>query len=114
MSVRPTISVTMLLVVVPQMPKMYSTPSARSVSRTAWPAFICAMQCLRMNRLLQFEYQGVDQHQQDREVSDREHRHVLADVPDVPTDLRVGGWVARVVAVQIGIEVAAGEHLSDP
>src|SRR5512139_1660643 len=30
----------MLLVVVPTTPKVYSTPSARSASRTAWPAFI--------------------------------------------------------------------------
>src|SRR5882724_7563856 len=40
MSLRPYISVTMLLVVVPTRPKVYSTPSARNASRTAWPAFI--------------------------------------------------------------------------
>src|SRR5215468_6611899 len=39
-SLRPYISVTMLFVVVPTTPKVYSTPSARSASRTAWPAFI--------------------------------------------------------------------------
>src|SRR6185295_13227647 len=32
----------MLLVVVPQIPKMYSTPSARSASITPWPVFISA------------------------------------------------------------------------
>src|SRR6266705_3478214 len=40
MSLRPCISVTMLLVVEPTTPKAYSTPSARNASRTAWPAFI--------------------------------------------------------------------------
>src|SRR2546430_13183824 len=42
-SLRPYISVTMLLVVVPTTPKVYSTPSARSASITACPAFIRAM-----------------------------------------------------------------------
>src|SRR2546425_5597398 len=41
MSLRPCISVTILLVVEPTTPKVYSTPSARNASRTAWPAFIC-------------------------------------------------------------------------
>src|SRR4029453_438837 len=40
MSLRPYISVMIELVVVPTTPKVYSTPSARSASRTAWPAFI--------------------------------------------------------------------------
>src|SRR5213594_3331326 len=40
MSFRPYISVTMLLGVVPTRPKVYSTPSARNASSTAWPAFI--------------------------------------------------------------------------
>src|SRR5262249_62079438 len=39
-SLRPYISVTMLFVVVPTTPKVYSTPSARSASRTVCPAFI--------------------------------------------------------------------------
>src|SRR5881409_4071919 len=41
MSLRPCISVTILLVVEPTTPKVYSTPSARNASRTAWPAFMC-------------------------------------------------------------------------
>src|SRR4029453_10310564 len=45
-SLRPYISVTMLLVVVPTTPKVYSTPSARRASITACPAFICAMSYL--------------------------------------------------------------------
>src|SRR5712692_2928339 len=51
MSLRPYISVTMLLVVVPTTPNVWSTPSARRASTTARPAFICAMGSLslRMN-----------------------------------------------------------------
>src|SRR5215468_1524568 len=45
-SLRPYISVTILLVVVPTTPKVYSTPSARRASITACPAFICAMSYL--------------------------------------------------------------------
>src|SRR5438552_17373985 len=40
---RPYISVTMVLVVEPTTPKVYSTPSARSASITARPAFIVRM-----------------------------------------------------------------------
>src|SRR5262245_56507171 len=39
-SLRPYISVTMLLVVVPTTPKVHSTPSARSASTPVRPAFI--------------------------------------------------------------------------
>src|SRR5262245_66126503 len=45
-SLRPYISVTILLVVVPTTPKVYSTPSARRASITACPAFICAISYL--------------------------------------------------------------------
>src|SRR5712692_3330487 len=48
MSLRPYISVTMLLVVVPTTPNVWSTPSARRASTTARPAFICAMGSLAL------------------------------------------------------------------
>src|SRR5438876_7557456 len=48
MSVRPYISVTMLLVVVPTTPKVWSTPSARRASTTARPACMCAMVSLAL------------------------------------------------------------------
>src|SRR5688572_6817988 len=43
MSLRPYISVMMLLVVVPTMPKVWSIPSARSISRMVRPDVISAM-----------------------------------------------------------------------